>query len=165
MGAEVEELPEEFDEDAVEGTIHDQQQQPPAAHGAFRRIETRSGPLPDAQELARYREVDEDFPREILEMAKAEQAHRHEMNRAEMQLVKEDLQGRLKTARTGQWLGFGIAALVLVLSGIMALTGHEVLASILAGVDVIGLAAVFVGTKIVQRATPDAREADDTEEE
>lgn len=162
MGADIEELAEEFDEDAVEGTIHDQ---PAPAHGAFRRIETRSGPLPDAAELARYREVDESFPREILAMAKAEQAHRHEMNRAEMQVVKEDLQGRMQTARTGQWLGFGIAALVLVLSGIMALTGHEVLASILAGVDVIGLAAVFVGTKIVQRSTQDAREADDAADE
>lgn len=121
--------------------------------------------MPDAAELARYKEVDEYFPREILEMAKAEQAHRHEMNRAEIQLVKEDMNGRLQTARSGQRYGFGVAALVLCLSGVMALTGHEILASILAGVDVIGLAAVFVGTKIMQRATPDAREEDVTDEE
>ena len=98
-------------------------------------------------------------------MAKAEQAHRHEMNRAEMQLVKEEISGRVKTARTGQWLGFGIAALVLVVSGLMALTGHEVLAGILAGVDVIGLAAVFVGTRIVQRSSPENKDEDQQPDE
>jgi uncharacterized membrane protein len=39
---------------------------------------TRSGPLPDADELARYERVSPGFAREIMEMAKAEQKHRHE---------------------------------------------------------------------------------------
>lgn len=168
MAAEVEEptsLDElaEFEDDAVEGTIQDTVH--PHAHAAIRRIETRSGPLPDAEELARYREIDESLPREILEMAKAEQAHRHEINRSEMQLVKDEMSGRFRQVRTGQWLGFGIAGLVLALAAVMALTGHEVLAGIMAGVDVIGLAAVFVGTKMVQRSSPDKDEEQPTEDE
>ncbi|MGV6264515.1 DUF2335 domain-containing protein [Escherichia coli] len=43
---------------------------------------TRSGPLPDADELAKYERISPGFAREIMDMAKAEQKHRHEYYKA-----------------------------------------------------------------------------------
>lgn len=150
------------EEEAFEGTIDEDQPHQPR-HRTISKFESRSGPLPDAAELARYKAIDEDLPRQILAMAKAEQTHRHNMDHAELDLVRDDMKERSSVTRNGQWLGFGIAALVLVVSAVMALTGHEVLATVLAGIDIIGLAAVFVGTKVVQRKARDEPSSDDAE--
>lgn len=145
-----------------EGEIHepsDYEYQPPLDEGAqsvFRQAhyyERRSGPMPDAVEMMRYKQVDETLPASIVNMARGEQSQRHEMERMA-------LQGSLDETKRGQLLGFSIAAFVLLLSGVMAVAGFPVLAGILAGIDVVGLAAVFLGVRYVQKSEePDSAEA------
>ena len=93
-----------------------------------------------------YKYVDESLPMAILEMAQKEQQHRHAMDRLE-------LTESVSVTKRGQVLGAGIAISVLVLAGVLALMGQPILAGIMAGIDVVGLAAVFVGTRALQKET------------
>lgn len=164
MAAEV--SPSGQDGDDQETTIHepsDYDYQPTLDEGQGRvfsrlqRIEHRSGPMPDGAEMMRYKQVDDSLPGSIVAMAQDEQRHRHAME-------KLALEGSLKETRLGQVLGFSIAAFVLILSGVMALAGHPVLAGILAGIDVVGLAAVFLGTHYVQRTANSGGEQPEQED-
>lgn len=109
-----------------------------------------SGPLPSGAEMREYQLVDPELPRLIFDMAETEQKHRHRLEMNEQQksyeaIYKNQEDGR-QTAKRGQLLGFGIAVIVLGLAALMAVLGFPTLAVILAGVDVVGLAAVFVSS-------------------
>ncbi|QBX86407.1 DUF2335 domain-containing protein [Enterobacter roggenkampii] len=98
---------------------------------------TRSGPLPDADELARYERVSPGFAREIMDMAKAEQKHRHEH-------YKAGQSGAIWRDRLGQI--FAMAS-VLVFAGIAyEMIQHEAYgwATGLLGVELVALTSVFV---------------------
>jgi hypothetical protein len=57
------------------------------------------------------------------------------------------------TARRGQLLGFLSVSLVLVLAGYVAYLGEAECATVIAGIDVVGLASVFVtGRWLASRA-------------
>ncbi len=98
---------------------------------------TRSGPLPDADELARYERVSPGFAREIMDMAKAEQKHRHEH-------YKAGQSGAIWRDRLGQI--FAMAS-VLVFAGIAyEMIQHEAYgwATGLLGVELVALTSVFI---------------------
>lgn len=98
---------------------------------------TRSGPLPDPQELASYERISPGFAREIMDMAKAEQKHRHEH-------YKTGQLGAIWRDRIGQ-----ICAMVSVL--VFAYIAYEMIqhaaygwATGLLGVELVALTSVFV---------------------
>ncbi|EHN8900129.1 MULTISPECIES: DUF2335 domain-containing protein [Enterobacter cloacae complex] len=105
---------------------------------------TRSGPLPDADELARYERVSPGFAREIMEMAKAEQKHRHEH-------LKKGQNGAIWRDRLGQI--FAMIS-VLIFAGLAyVMIQHEAFgwATGLLGVELVALTSVFVaGRKVKQ---------------
>ena len=53
-------------------------------------VETFSGPLPHPKILKQYAEISEDFPREILNMAKEEAHFRHEYEKKEQHMSSRD---------------------------------------------------------------------------
>lgn len=163
MGAEVASSGKDEDENQIhEPSEYGQPQLDEGGRKVFRQAhyyEERSGPMPDGAEMLRYKQVDESLPMAIVQMAQDEQRHRHEME-------SKALQGSLDETKRGQLLGFSIAGFVLLLSGVMAVVGFPILAGILAGIDVVGLAAVFLGVRYVQRSDepPAAEERDSAPE-
>ncbi|AXX02838.1 DUF2335 domain-containing protein [Cronobacter sakazakii] len=98
---------------------------------------TRSGPLPDPDELARYEKVSPGFAREILEMAKAEQSHRHKH-------MSKGQSGAIWRDRIGQIFG-------LICVFVFAYIAYEMIqkeaygwATGLLGVELVALTSVFV---------------------
>lgn len=95
------------------------------------------GPLPPPEQLRAYDEVRPGLADRIVSMAEREQQHRHTMQ-------AESIRGGLNLSRRGQHYGLGIALTVLVAAVILVLTGHEAAGIVIASVDLVSLAAVFV---------------------
>jgi len=49
-------------------------------------VTQRRGPIPDAEELAKYNQINDTFANRILEMAELEQVHQHTLNNNEFKL-------------------------------------------------------------------------------
>lgn len=126
-----------------------------------------SGPLPSAAEMQRYKNVDPELPRLIFDMAQTEQGHRHAMDARDQEetyeAVYKNQEDRRKAVSQGQILGFVIAVIVLGLSAFMAWLGFETFALVLAGIDVVGLAAVFVSSYRSSRGATDDSDTDSME--
>lgn len=115
--------------------------------------EMRSGPLPDAAELARYKDVDERFPDAILQAFQDENDHRRAMELRRHQ----DVMSERASERTAMLVRISLA-LVLALAWLagavyLGLNGHDWLAAALGISEVCGLGAVFVtGTQAKAKA-------------
>ena len=70
-------------------------------------------------------------------MAEAQARHR-------MKIEEKTLESDRRLAQTGQWIGLVVVLAVLVLGGYMAHLGATTAAVATIGIDVVGLAAVFV---------------------
>lgn len=123
--------------------------------------ETHQGPLPPARTLAGYEKVLPGAAERVMQMAEKEQAHRHEMQKQhqqkDLELQSKAITEQLEINKTGQKYGFHIAIAVLLLAGLMAIMGHEAVALTLVGIDVVGLAAVFVVGRLAPRSNQDAQ--------
>ncbi|WP_127956861.1 DUF2335 domain-containing protein [Serratia microhaemolytica] len=111
----------------------------------------RTGPLPDAEELARYERVTPGLAKEIVGMAKSEQNHRHEMTR-------RALEGAISKDKRGQILAF---ACVLVLSGVslaMVASGAYWPATTVLGTTLVALVSVFHFGRRRQTQTSESEE-------
>ncbi len=105
---------------------------------------THSGPLPPSDELLRYNEATPDAADRIITLAEKQQNHRIEM---ETHVIRCQ---QVQSAR-GQVIG-GLLSSFLIGSGTwLAVTGHDAVAGVVFGTTVIGLAALFVIGKVVQR--------------
>ncbi len=93
-----------------------------------------SGPLPPPNMLAAYRDAFPECPERIVAMAECAAAHRHEMERA-------DLQGAIKLRGRGQFIG-GTLALVGLVGGIYLLAHDK---SVAGYALLLGNLAVFGG--------------------
>lgn len=98
---------------------------------------TRSGPLPDPEELSRYEKVSPGFAREILEMAKSEQSHRHTQN-------KKSLSGAIWKDRIGQIFALVCVFVFAYIATIMISNGAYGYATTLLGVELVALTGVFL---------------------
>lgn len=99
--------------------------------------ETWSGPLPHPSDLVAYNDIVQDGAERILAMAESRAAHDRKMERLEQA-------SEAKLAMWGQWLGLAVVLGVLILAAYMAYLGATTAAAIVTGVDLVGLAAVFV---------------------
>lgn len=145
---------QEIDESLPVGISQEDRQN---VHAVFARHTT--GPLPSGSEMHEYMQIDPELPRLIFDMARDEQKHRHAIETAEQhksyEAVYKNQDNARQVAKRGQLLGFGIAVIVLGLAALMAVLGFPTLAAILAGIDVIGLAAVFVSSYRTSQETTD----------
>lgn len=101
-----------------------------------------SGPLPPPDALAAYEKIMPGSAERIFVMAEKEQEHRISL---ENYAVKEQLQ----QSHHGQNYALIISLAAFLVSAFLAYTGHEVTASIIAGIDLIGLTAAFITGKIL----------------
>lgn len=96
-----------------------------------------SGPLPAPEDFAAYEKVLPGSTDRIISMAEKSLDSR-------INNEKTIIETRLKQSGRGQILGFILALFFVIISLILALTGHEVLAGIIASGDIISLAVIFV---------------------
>jgi uncharacterized membrane protein len=101
------------------------------------RHQYHQGPLPPAQELSEYDRVHPGLAERIVRMAEAEQQHRHGLERTEVQEP-------FRLARRGQVCGVAVVVLVLAFATFLAVNGHVAAASIITGLNLVGLVIVFV---------------------
>lgn len=128
---------------------------PPEVELRLRQSTLHMGPIPEAELLAKYEDVLPGLANRIVQMAEREQAHRHAIERVEVQQPYQ-------LARRGQI--FAITAIVLVLgfAVFLAAIGSPITAGVLVAIDLLGLVTVFITG---QRATgPDEGEVTDGED-
>lgn len=103
----------------------------------FKRHEYHSGPLPSASQFRSYEEVCPGSADRILAMAEREQAHRHT---CELEAAAFEQ----RYSKTGLWMGFFIAGLLVCSAVVVALYGHEIVASALVAASAVGMVATFI---------------------
>lgn len=101
-----------------------------------------NGPLPPAAELKRYNEIQNGFADRILKLAENEAEFRHKLNQ---DFLNKDFVYKTR----GQLFALVIAIFALIVSAICAIFGNEWAASIIGGLDIVGLISVFVVNKFV----------------
>jgi uncharacterized membrane protein len=102
------------------------------------------GPIPHPEILKGYDGVVKDGAERIFAMAEKQSNHR-------MQLERRVIEEELKQSRLGQLFGFIIGMLGLGLAVLLAMFGHETVASIFGTTTIIGLVTVFVLGKRAQQ--------------
>jgi hypothetical protein len=118
---------------------------PPQAGGdlAFYRerllvaAEYSNGPLPSGRELKRYREADPSAPRIILKEFRAESRHRRHVER-------EIVAGENRRADRGQVFALVVMLVGLSFSVFLIHGGHDWAGGIIGGLDLLGMAALFI---------------------
>ena len=107
-----------------------------------------SGPLPAPEDFECYEKVLPGSTHRIISMAEKSLDSR-------INNEKTIIDSRLKQSERGQILGFILAVFFGVISVVLALTGHEVLAGIIASGDIISLAVIFVLNREPNKQPPD----------
>lgn len=105
---------------------------------------THIGPLPDVETLEGYANLIPNGADRVMQMAERQANHR-------MTMEAKHLDGSIAQSNRGQWMGFFVAIFGLSLSGLLAYFDHEILASSIATVTIVGLVTVFVLGKRAQR--------------
>jgi uncharacterized membrane protein len=112
---------------------------------------TVSGPIPSADELARYNAIDPELVNRIVSLAEREATNRHKMESLALNANIGISDKQFSERRLGQRFGFGIGALGLISSVILAWIGAENTASIVGGSTVLGLVGIFVTGQILSK--------------
>ncbi len=103
-----------------------------------------SGPIPSASELARYETTHPGLADRIMRMAEDQAQHRQGLEKAVVV-------GNLKAQTLGQWFAF-ILSLVVIVAGVwLVLLGKTSLGVWFILGDVLVIAGVFIGAKLIQR--------------
>ncbi|RKW52354.1 MAG: DUF2335 domain-containing protein [Prevotella sp.] len=113
---------------------------------------TFCGPLPAPEDFKAYGKVIPDAPERILCLMEQQVEHR-------ISTERNIVTSGLKESRRGQWMGCSIVIILIGLSSLLALYGHDVTAGFMITAG-IGLAVVFV-----LKQNPHANEQDEVEKE
>lgn len=114
-----------------------------------------AGPLPHPSILAGYNQVLPGSAERILVMAEKQLDHRINTE----SLIAHE---QMKQSSRGQHYALFVCTLALAISATLAMTGHEVTAAVIGGLDLIGLATVFVVGRIF---SPKNNEKESSEQE
>jgi uncharacterized membrane protein len=95
------------------------------------------GPIPPPELLREYNEIVPNGADRIVRMAEAQSAHR-------IQLESTVINGDDKRANWGLFTGYTIGILIIVLSFILIMKGHDVSGTVLGSIDLVGLVSLFV---------------------
>lgn len=96
-----------------------------------------SGILPHPDIIAEYERVLSGSAERIVAMAEKEQNFRHAIR-------ESALSGAMKRDKRGQWMGFVTTVCILLIASIFAYSGKTIFAGTLIGLDLLGLATLFV---------------------
>ena len=102
-----------------------------------------SGPLPPPSVLSEHNLVENGAER-LFRMAERRAEH-------DITMESESLKADSKLAFRGQWFGLIVVLSVLVLAGYMTYLGATAVAAAVVAIDVAGLAAVFVYSRLSRR--------------
>lgn len=100
------------------------------------------GPIPPAAELKRYNEIQHGFADRILKLAENEAEFRH---RITQDALTKDFNYKIR----GQICALTIAIIALGVAAICAISGNQWAASIIGGLDIVGLISVFIVNKFI----------------
>ncbi|MCC8375777.1 DUF2335 domain-containing protein [Photorhabdus bodei] len=95
------------------------------------------GPLPPPSMFREYENILPGTAERLLSLSEKEQAFRHDTK-------SKAIQGVINKDKRGQWMGFTISVMILVIATIFAALGNTWFAGTLITLDLVGLAAVFV---------------------
>jgi uncharacterized membrane protein len=116
-------------------------------------VQQFSGPLPPPELLKSYDGIVKNGAERIFVMTEKQVQHRINM---EDKIVNEEL---IQSSR-GQIIGAILVLIALSLSVFLALRGHDLVASVIGGTTLIGLATVFVKGKIETNKDNDSNPKD-----
>ena len=122
---------------------------------AFMALETEHsfrGPLPAPEDFKAYGDVIPDAPERILSMMERQVEHR-------INTERNIVTSGLKESIRGQWMGYSIVVILIGLSTLLALCGHDLTAGGMVAAA-IALAVVFV-----LKQNPHTKEQDEVEKE
>lgn len=122
---------------------------------AFMALETEHtfrGPLPAPEDFKAYGEVIPDAPECILCLMEQQVEHR-------ISTERNIVTSGLKESRRGQWMGYSIVVILIGLSTLLALCGHDLTAG---GMVAAAIALVVV---FVLKQNPHTKEQDEMEKE
>lgn len=117
-----------------------------------------AGPLPHPSILAGYDQVIPGSAERILVMAEKQLDHRIG---TESFVAKE----QMKQVSRGQHYALILCSFALALSAFLAFNGHELTASVIGGLDLIGLAAVFIAGKVFSTRNNEPQETSEENEQ
>lgn len=100
--------------------------------------------FPPAQDIKDYDNAVANGAERIFKMIEEQHRHRIEM---EKMVVNSELKGNTR----GQWMGFAIGIVGIIISAVLTLYGFETVGSIIGGSTVLGLVTVFVLGKKAQK--------------
>lgn len=109
----------------------------PKVIAVFQQQRSFRGPLPPPAMLLQYNQVLPGAAERIFRLTEKEQEHRHRTQ-------NDALLGAVSRDRRGQWMGFCIALVVLIMAAFFAYRGSTWFAGTLATLDLVGLTTVFV---------------------
>lgn len=111
-------------------------------------VESHSGPVPSAREMARYKAINPKFPERFFKQLEQQSAHRQALER---KVVEDDY----KVKTRGQHYALVSVALCLGFALALAFIGATTAAGIVGGTTVIGIVTVFItGRALPQRDAP-----------
>lgn len=113
------------------------------------------GPLPPPDVLSGY-DVVENGAERLFSMAEKQSDHR-------MRIESAVLQSDNSLATRVQWFGLIVVLSVLGLAGYMTFLGATTAAAVVVAIDVVGLAAVFVYSRLSSRSDQERQPEDDEE--
>lgn len=108
-------------------------------------VQATVGWLPPPQMLREYETIRPGFTDELLGMVKQQETHRQH-------LEKVTVEGNDRRATQGLWIGAATSILFLGAATGLGIAGQQIAAGVIAGVDIVGLATVFVIGRREQRA-------------
>lgn len=118
----------------------------------FAHFSAFSSPFPPPQILEAYGKVSPDFPQRVIQVLEGEVKHRRSLERQRLKARVEDMQAARAERRLGQWLGFAIGTVALVVGGLTAVLGAQFPGAFIGGGGVVALVAVFVYRRTAEQS-------------
>ena len=113
----------------------------------------RSGPLPSPVEMKAYAEIIPDFPERAMRLWEREVDSRHAFLSKEVETDNQEVVQHGRAVKRGQWMGFCLAILLVVLTALTALYGSTS-AQLLSGIGLIAWVMVQAIAALQHRSAP-----------
>ncbi|HEX8907352.1 MAG TPA: hypothetical protein VF771_21045 [Longimicrobiaceae bacterium] len=107
-------------------------------------LSLRTGPIPDADELARYGRAHPDAPEIILKEFRQQGKHRRQIELGEQLLDREALEAAILSERIGVVCALVIALVGFACATFLVASGHGVEGTVIFGLDVGALVSAFI---------------------
>jgi uncharacterized membrane protein len=106
--------------------------------------EQRVGPIPDAEEMIRYKAAHPEAPVIILDEFKTEAAHRRTMERRALGLDRRAIEAAIFSERLGVLCALAVALAGFGFSTYLITIGHAIPGMVMFGLDVAAMVSAFI---------------------